>query len=174
MTNLKFISLIIFIGIVSIFAGMHFSKNVSIPDNSTETITFYNSTLKDIDNNNISLSKYKDKWLLINFWATWCAPCREEIPELNHLFKNNKNIFLLGVAIDEITSVKEFILKTPINYESLISNDIKGVEISKSLGNNKGVLPFTVLINPQGKINEVFYGKLDMESLNIFLNNTIK
>jgi len=174
MTNLKFISLIIFIGIVSIFAGMHFSKNVSIPDSSTETITFYNSTLKDIDNNNISLSKYKDKWLLINFWATWCAPCREEIPELNHLFKNNKNIFLLGVAIDEITSVKEFILKTPINYESLISNDIKGVEISKSLGNNKGVLPFTVLINPQGKINEVFYGKLDMESLNIFLNNTIK
>jgi len=174
MTNLKFISLIIFIGIVSIFAGMHFSKNVSIPDSSTETITFYNSTLKDIDNNNISLSKYKDKWLLINFWATWCAPCREEIPELNHLFKNNKNIFLLGVAIDEITSVKEFILKTPINYESLISNDIKGVEISKSLGNNKGVLPFTVLINPQGKITEVFYGKLDMESLNIFLNNTIK
>ena len=174
MTNLKFISLIIFIGIVSIFAGMHFSKNVSIPDSSIETITFYNSTLKDIDNNNISLSKYKDKWLLINFWATWCAPCREEIPELNHLFKNNKNIFLLGVAIDEITSVKEFILKTPINYESLISNDIKGVEISKSLGNNKGVLPFTVLINPQGKINEVFYGKLDMESLNIFLNNTIK
>ena len=70
--------------------------------------------------------------------------------------------------------INKFLTKTPIFYESLISNDIKGVEISKSLGNDRGVLPFTVLIKPNGKIQEVFFGKLNMESLNKHLKDTIK
>ena len=101
--------------------------------------------VKDINNNNISLSQYKNKWLLVNFWATWCAPCREEIPDLNELADKNKKIKLVGIAIDEIEAVKMFLNKTPINYDSLISNDINGVEISKSLGNDKRRFTFYCL-----------------------------
>jgi len=174
MTNFKFIVLIIIIGLMSGFAGLYFSKNISLSLNDPQTEIFFNSISKDKNNKSVSLSQFKNRWLLVNFWATWCAPCREEIPELNELFKNNKDVHLIAIAIDEIGAVNKFLTKTPINYESLISNDIKGVEISKSLGNDRGVLPFTVLIKPNGKIQEVFFGKLDMESLNKHLKDTIK
>jgi len=174
MTNFKFIVLIIIIGLMSSFAGLYFSKNISLSLNDPQTEIFFNSISKDKNNKSVSLSQFKNRWLLVNFWATWCAPCREEIPELNELFKNNKDVHLIAIAIDEIGAVNKFLTKTPINYESLISNDIKGVEISKSLGNDRGVLPFTVLIKPNGKIQEVFFGKLNMESLNKYLKDTIK
>ena len=174
MTNFKFIILIIIIGLMSGFAGLYFSKNISLSLSDSQTEIFFNATSKDINNKNVSLSQYKNKWLLVNFWATWCAPCREEIPELNELFKNNKDIHLIAIAIDEIEAVNKFLIKTPIDYESLISNDMQGLKISKSLGNDKGVLPFTVLIKPNGKIQEVFFGKLNMESLNTYLKDVIK
>jgi thiol-disulfide isomerase/thioredoxin len=174
MTNFKFIVLIIIIGLMSSFAGLYFSKNISLSLNDPQTEIFFNSISKDKNNKSVSLSQFKNRWLLVNFWATWCAPCREEIPELNELFKNNKDVHLIAIAIDEIGAVNKFLTKTPINYESLISNDIKGVEISKSLGNDRGVLPFTVLIKPNGKIQEVFFCKLNMESLNKHLKDTIK
>ena len=173
MTNFKFIVLIIIIGLMSSFAGLYFSKNISLSLNDPQTEIFFNSISKDKNNKSVSLSQFKNRWLLVNFWATWCAPCREEIPELNELFKNNKDVHLIAIAIDEIGAVNKFLTKTPINYESLISNDIKGVEISKSLGNDRGVLPFTVLIKPNGKIQEVFFGKLNMESLNAYLKEVI-
>ena len=174
MTNFKFIVLIIIIGLMSSFAGLYFSKNISLSLNDPQTEIFFNSISKDKNNKSVSLSQFKNRWLLVNFWATWCAPCREEIPELNELFKNNKDVHLIAIAIDEIGAVNKFLTKTPINYESLISNDIKGVEISKSLGNDRGVLPFTVLIKPNGKIQEVFFGKLNIESLNKYLKDTIR
>ena len=102
------------------------------------------------------------------------APCREEIPDLNNLFNENKRINLIGIAIDEIEDVKKFLIETPINYESLILSDMKGVEISKALGNDKGVLPFTVLINPNGEVQNTFYGKLDITTLRSYLIDTIK
>ena len=174
MTNSKFIFLIIIIGLMSGFAGLYFSKNISLSLNDPQTEIFFNATSKDINNKNVSLSQYKNKWLLVNFWATWCAPCREEIPELNELFKNNKGIHLIAIAIDEIEAVNKFLIKTPIDYESLISNDMQGLKISKSLGNDKGVLPFTVLIKPNGNIQEVFFGKLNMKSLNTYLKDVVK
>ena len=173
MTNFKFIVLIIIIGLMSGFAGLYFSKNISHSLSDPQTEIFFNSISKDIKNRSVSLSQYKNRWLLVNFWATWCAPCREEIPELNELFKDNKDVHLIAIAIDEIEAVNKFLIKTPIKYESLISNDMQGLEISKSLGNDKGVLPFTVLIKPNGKIQEVFFGKLNMESLNTYLKEVI-
>ena len=173
MTNFKFIVLIIVIGLISGFAGLYFSKNISPSLSNPQTEIFFNSISKDINNKSVSLSQYKNKWLLVNFWATWCAPCREEIPELNELFEDNMDIHLIAIAIDEIEAVNKFLIKTPIKYESLISNDMQGSEISKSLGNDRGVLPFTVLIKPNGKIQEVFFGKLNMESLNAYLKEVI-
>ena len=174
MTNFKFILLIIIIGFISGFAGLFLSKNLPASLNDPQTEIFFNSTSKDINNKSVPLSQYKNRWLLVNFWATWCAPCREEIPELNKLFKDNDDVHLIGIAIDDLKAVNKFLTKTPIHYESLISNDIKGVEISKSLGNDRGVLPFTVLIKPNGNIQEVFFGKLNMESLNTYLQDIIK
>ncbi|MDC0182876.1 TlpA family protein disulfide reductase [Nitrosomonadales bacterium] len=174
MNKLKIILIFVFIGAISIIGGAYFKMNSITSHENFETKIFYSAITKNINNKNVALSKFKEKWLLINFWATWCAPCREEIPDLNHLFNENKKINLIGIAIDEIEDVKKFLIETPINYESLILSDMKGVEISKSLGNDKGVLPFTVLINPNGEVQNTFYGKLDMTTLKRYLLDTVK
>jgi len=177
-SKLKFILLLFLIGCISIFTGAYFFvKNASLklinPNDIAPTEIFYSAIGTNINNQNVSLSKYKKEWLLVNFWATWCAPCKEEIPDLNILSNENKQSYpqakirLIGIAIDEIEAVKKFITKIPINYDSLIFNDIKGVEISKSLGNTRGVLPFTVLINPNGKIINTIYGKINIKDLRI-------
>ena len=174
MNKLKIILIFLLIGAISIIGGAYFKINSTTSHENFETKIFYNSITKNINNENVALSKFKGKWLLINFWATWCAPCREEIPDLNNLFNENKKINLIGIAIDEIEDVKKFLIETPINYESLILSDMKGVEISKALGNDKGVLPFTVLINPNGEVQNTFYGKLDITTLRSYLIDTIK
>ena len=174
MKKLKIILIFVFIGAISVIGGAYFKINSTTSHENFDTKIFYNSITKNINNENVALSKFKGKWLLINFWATWCAPCREEIPDLNNLFNENKKINLIGIAIDEIEDVKKFLIETPINYESLILSDMKGVEISKALGNDKGVLPFTVLINPNGEVQNTFYGKLDITTLRRYLIDTIK
>jgi len=174
MKKLKIILIFVFIGAISVIGGAYFKINSTTSHENFDTKIFYNSITKNINNENVALSKFKGKWLLINFWATWCAPCREEIPDLNNLFNENKKINLIGIAIDEIEDVKKFLIETPINYESLILSDMKGVEISKALGNDKGVLPFTVLINPNGEVQNTFYGKLDITTLRSYLIDTVK
>jgi len=174
MNKLKIILIFVFIGTISVIGGAYFKMSSTTSHENFETKIFYNSITKNINNENVALSKFEGKWLLINFWATWCAPCREEIPDLNNLFNENKKINLIGIAIDEIEDVKKFLIETPINYESLILSDMKGVEISKSLGNDKGVLPFTVLINPNGEVKNTFYGKLNITNLKSYLIDTVK
>ena len=109
MNKLKIILIFLLIGAISIIGGAYFKINSTTSHENFETKIFYNSITKNINNENVALSKFKGKWLLINFWATWCAPCREEIPDLNNLFNENKKINLIGIAIDEghIASIDE-------------------------------------------------------------------
>ncbi|MBT6602618.1 MAG: TlpA family protein disulfide reductase, partial [Nitrosomonadales bacterium] len=111
--------------------------------------------------------------LLINFWATWCAPCREEIPELNEFSHQNKHIQTIAIAIDDLESVNKFTKKIPIQYLSFIAEN-EGVELSQSLGNERGILPFSIIIGPDRKIEKIFYGRLKLNQLNQALNSIIR
>jgi thiol-disulfide isomerase/thioredoxin len=108
------------------------------------------------------LSQYKGKIIVLNFWATWCPPCREEMPELSELYTEykNKNVVVLGVAIDELSLVKEFSAATPVSYP-LFAAENDGMELSNNLGNNKGVLPYTVIINPSGTVADTYFGRIN-------------
>jgi len=104
--------------------------------------------------------------------ATWCAPCREEIPELNQFHKTSK-VKIIGIAIDDKEAVQKFQKKIPIRYPSYIINDFNGVKLSQSMGNEKGVLPFTVLLNPQNNIEKLYYGKVKILQLNQDVANAL-
>jgi thiol-disulfide isomerase/thioredoxin len=151
------------IGALCLLLGVMYQQKINPSTQNSPSI--YSEVLIDIDGNKVHLSKFKGKWLVLNFWATWCEPCREEIPELNQFAKENENISLIGIAVDGIEEVKEFQEDTPIEYLSLISN-MDGVRLSQSLGNNKGVLPFTAVINPLGDTIRSFYGRVKIHELN--------
>src|SRR4051794_40598396 len=80
------------------------------PENSAATLSLYSQTLPDVHGQAQQLSQWRNKKLVVNFWATWCAPCVEEMPDLTLLQTElaNKNVQIIGIGIDSATNIKEF------------------------------------------------------------------
>ena len=111
-----------------------------------------NFTVKDVDGKEVRLSQYKGKVVLVNFWATWCKPCRVEIPTLNALYRDYKDqgFVVLGVSVDsEVAAVKPFARVMKMNYPVLIGAG------HEDLGNAFGPFlgfPTSVLVKRDGAI----------------------
>lgn len=113
-------------------------------------------TVKDSKGNTISLSQYKGKWVVINYWATWCKPCLTEMPALNKLYDQNKNnVVVLGVSFDGLTNeeINSAATQHKIDYPMLSSFPIASIGVK-----NVSVLPTTYIINPQGKLVKTLKG----------------
>ncbi|KPK09347.1 MAG: hypothetical protein AMJ64_00415 [Betaproteobacteria bacterium SG8_39] len=111
--------------------------------------------LPDVAGRTRRLSEWHGKVVLCNFWATWCAPCREEIPMLIDLRERYaaQGFEVVGIAIDNADKVREFSSKYAISYPVLIA-EAKGLDLLRKLGNNAGALPFTVTLDRRGTVLE--------------------
>lgn len=96
------------------------------------------------------LGDWHGKTVLINFWATWCGPCREEMPLLDAASKKyaGDKFTVIGVAIDDPDAVATMLKATPVSYPILIGAD----DTLQTVGDGKGVLPYSLLIGPDGKV----------------------
>ncbi|HYN53372.1 MAG TPA: TlpA disulfide reductase family protein [Methylotenera sp.] len=141
---------------------------------SLSTQAFFTVNLPNENGVSQALSQYKGKIIVLNFWATWCPPCREEMPELSQLHQEyvNKNVVVLGVAIDEIGLVKEFAKATPVSYPLFAAED-EGMALGNALGNNKGVLPYTIIIDTKGNVVKTYFGRVSKPLLEPTLNNLL-
>jgi len=104
--------------------------------------------------------------LIVNFWATWCPPCRAETPgfiALQDKFRDRKVQFV-GIAVDEKVLVAEFAEALGVNYPMLLG-DIDAVELSRKIGNRFGGLPFTVVIDREGNIQHRQPGEMKQDEL---------
>jgi len=110
-------------------------------------------SLPDLHGKMRNIKEWDNNYTVINFWATWCPPCREEIPEFIALQKEYaaSKLQFIGVAIDNEASVQQFALEMGMNYPSLIAG-MPGIELAKQYGNSMGALPFSVIVNPEGRI----------------------
>ncbi len=114
-----------------------------------------------------SLDKYKGKWVLVNFWATWCPPCREEIPDLVALSENKKNnLVVLGVAMDyrDPREVLKFADEMMISYPMVLGS----YPLAEQVGPVNG-LPTTYLYNPQGKQVAYNVGAITREAIESYI-----
>lgn len=113
-----------------------------------------------------SINDYKGKLILLNFWATWCPPCRHEMPSMENLYKNknNRNFEILAVSVDRDSTnkVSDFIIKN--NYSFPVFHDTKGSVADKFLITS---IPQTYIINEEGIILEKITGAFDWEKLDI-------
>lgn len=120
-------------------------------------IPFFTASVIDTDNKPFSLEALRGKPLVVNFWARWCGPCRKEIPDLVEMDAKyrDKGLVVLGLAIEDAEyreAVRDFAKAYGVDYRVLLASVGKGVDLMKALGNDKAGLPFTVLIDRNGKI----------------------
>jgi len=109
--------------------------------------------LKDLEDKVRDVKEWDGQVLMINFWATWCPPCRKEIPAFIDLQEayQDKGLVIIGVAIDTKDNVVDFVDPMGINYPVLIGNE-EGISLAKAYGNRYGVLPYTVFVDRSGTI----------------------
>ncbi len=118
----------------------------------------------------LKLASFRKTPLLINFWATWCPPCVEELPLLDRFFVENQSngIQILGLAVDKAEAVTTFIRKTPLSFPIAITG-ASGNSLSKSRGNLSAGLPFSILLDANGHIMQRKMGKLNSSDLTTWL-----
>jgi peroxiredoxin len=151
-------------GLTGLFFGIK-KLEPQTPEN-TAVANLLNQSMIDTSGTSQPLSQWKDKALIVNFWATWCAPCVDEMPELSALHGElvSRNIQILGVGIDSLDNIVAFRNKHNIQYP-LYAAGMTASDLSRHLGNQVGGLPFTVLVDHQGQVRKTYLGRLKMQEL---------
>ncbi len=128
--------------------------------------SFWQQQFAQLDGVMLAASAFKGKPLLLNFWATWCPPCVEELPLIDNFFLQNKakGWQVLALAVDQAAPVSRFLTQSPLSFAVALAG-FPGIEVSKSLGNITGALPFTVVFDSTGSVLHRKMGKLTADDL---------
>ena len=131
--------------------------------------------LADRDGKKRSLSDWKGQPLMVNFWATWCGPCRREIPLLNQLRVDHKaqKLEIIGIAVDFRDDVLNYAKEHPINYPLLIGEE-DGLAAVQAMGVASAAFPFTVFADSQQRIFRLHMGELHREDAELILDRMAK
>jgi thiol-disulfide isomerase/thioredoxin len=131
-------------------------------------------SLEDREGRMRSITEWDGKSLVINFWATWCAPCRREIPFLRQLnaARASQNIRVLGIAVDFRENVLEYIKEVEIDYDLLIGEQ-EGLDAAAAFGLGSMGFPFTVFTDNQGRIVTAYLGELHQAQADLILDSVV-
>jgi thiol-disulfide isomerase/thioredoxin len=118
------------------------------------------------DNTVVNTAEWQNRVLVVNFWASWCPPCVEEMPALSDLQDEfaSKNVLFVGIGIDTPSNIRQFLETTLVSYP-IVMGGLQGSKIGKALGNTQGALPYTVVINAKGKVANTKLGKINEDEL---------
>ena len=142
-------SFFIFIGLIIISSILF----LQFQEPEDQTIVMSEFSLENINGEMISIEEFRGKKTLINFWATWCRPCRKEMPMLNgvYLSENPSEFSVVGIAIDKPEKVAQFVAELGIDFPIMIGQS-KAYDIMKELGNEALTLPYTILIDDTDEV----------------------
>jgi thiol-disulfide isomerase/thioredoxin len=120
------------------------------------------------------LGQWKGKVLIVNFWATWCEPCREEMPRFMRFQSEygDRGLQFVGIAIDQPDKVRAFVKELGLNYPTLVGG-YGAIELSKTLGNHVGALPFTVVLNRAGSVTHIQLGPMKDAQLQAIIKQLV-
>lgn len=132
--------------------GLFMNANAS---ESIDTEAFFAAKMTGLDGAPVEMAQFRGRPLIVNFWARWCGPCREEIPELVHLreAQGEGGIEVIGVSVeasDKLDTVRDFAKAYDMRYPVAVAGK-DGIPLMKALGNEQAGLPFTVYIGRDGK-----------------------
>ena len=135
---------------------------------------FFANPWQTPDGKSANTEDWRGKVLVVNFWASWCPPCVEEMPTLDKIAQEYaaKNVLIVGIGIDSPSNIRQFLEKTPVSYPIMIGG-LEGSALAKQMGNAQGALPYTVIINAKGKSVYTKLGKISEEELKKAINSAI-
>ena len=138
------------VAIVAAVAGIWLGLSLRQPATPVARPDF---TLPDMQGKPRALDEWQGKLIVLNFWATWCPPCREEIPAFIELQKRHGagGVQVIGVAVDRLKEVAKYYREAGMNYPVLMGEN-DAMNIMTDFGNNTGSLPYSVILNRQGQI----------------------
>ena len=133
---------------------------------------FFSANLPDLQGQSFAMSSLKGLPLVVNFWATWCPPCVEEMPLLDRLSRDVPQARFVGIGIDTAKNIAEFAAKIPVSFPLYVAGH-GGIAMVRDLGNAAGGLPFTVLIDSKGQIFKLILGQVEANSLRVSINELL-
>jgi thiol-disulfide isomerase/thioredoxin len=128
------------------------------------------ASFPDIEGRRQPLGQWEGKLLFINFWATWCAPCKEEMPLFDTIFRENamKGVQIVGIAADPVEKVRLFQTQTPVTYP-LLPDAEAALDFSRRMGNRLGMLPHTLVFSPKGELLLNKVGQLSQTEMELII-----
>lgn len=131
---------------------------------------FWTQSFERPEGGNLSMQAFQGKPLLINFWATWCPPCIEELPLIDAFYNQNKSksLQVIGLAVDQPSMVRRYLTQKPLSFPVGLAG-FNGTELGRTLGNAQSVLPFSVIFDAKGRLLAQKAGKLDQSDLEAWL-----
>ena len=164
-------SLYAFIALVAFGAGLWVSgsRQVATPEPRASD-SLYAIALPDLQGKSQTVEQWRGKVVVINFWATWCEPCREEIPIFVKMQEKYqaKGLQFVGISIDQADKTADFARKFSINYPNLIGT-MDTIEVSRHAGNKRRVLPYTIVLDRKGEVIATELGGLTEAKLESIL-----
>lgn len=160
--------LVVMVALIATWAGIEIKRSTGVadPDSEKAVAQLLTMPFTTAEGQTRTLADWQSKVLVINFWATWCPPCREEMPEFSQAQEKygSKGIQFVGIAIDEAANVAAFSKKELVNYPLLIAPAEMPGMIAR-LGNQQQGLPFTLIVSRDGKLISRHLGRLTKETL---------
>lgn len=139
------------------------------------TVYAVDFTVQDLRGKPHHLADYQGKFVLVNFWATWCSPCLSEIPELNALHQSHKDLVIIAVAMQSgsSTQVGDFAVAHQMPYPIVMGTRAiaEKIRLSAQQTAEIEVLPTSYLFDPQGKLLSVQEGQISKKSLEVLMQS---
>jgi peroxiredoxin len=140
-------------GALALAAGAYVARDVWLRAPAADGAALLAVALPDDEGREQRLDQWRGKVLIVNFWATWCAPCRDEMRDFIRLQRTDgaKGLQFVGIAVDQADNVRQFAKEIELNYPALIGG-LGAMQLSQAMGNELMALPFTIVVSREGKV----------------------